>query len=252
TGIRIEALTEGSFKALGPGLGAVPNFVLTELTAKWSEQKKGAEPKDIAFADAKATFSQENYDVKTAIDGKLDRINNGWAIAPQTAKDQTAVFSLKEPRVRDAATRLVIRLDHRFLDDKHVLGHFRISVTDAPDPLQFGVPREIDSILSIARGARTKEQSEALLAWFKQTHEERRQKELALARAQQPRDTDPGIIEREARLADVSQPLPQDPGLARLERAVTLSEQQLGNARLTTAQDLAWALINSPAFLFNR
>jgi hypothetical protein len=29
------------------------------------------------------------------------------------------------------------------------------------------------------------------------------------------------------------------------------SESQLGNARLTAAQDLAWALINSPAFLFN-
>jgi WD40 repeat protein/mono/diheme cytochrome c family protein len=252
TGIKIEALTEGSYRGLGPGLGPVSNFVLTELTAQWSEQKKGAKPAAIAFADAKATFSQENYDVKTAIDGKLERTNNGWAISPQVGKDQTAVFSLKEPLVRDAATRLTIKLDHRYQDDKHVLGHFRISVTDAADPLQFGVPREIDSILAIARGARTKEQSAALVAWFQQTYEERRQKELALAKAQQPRDIDPGIVQREATLADFSQPSPQDPGLARLERAVTLSEQQLGNARLTTAQDLAWALINSPAFLFNR
>ena len=40
--------------------------------------------------------------------------------------------------------------------------------------------------------------------------------------------------------------------LATLKRAADLSTQQLQNARLIGAQDLAWALINNPAFLFNR
>jgi len=43
-----------------------------------------------------------------------------------------------------------------------------------------------------------------------------------------------------------------DPHLAQLRRDVELSRKQLENARLTAAQDLAWALINNPAFLFNR
>ena len=125
-------------------------------------------------------------------------------------------------------------------------------MTDAEDPLQYGIPREIDAILTIAKGARTKEQTAELLGWFKQIHTERRAKELAVEKSQQPREVDPGIVERETKLAQASEPLPKDTGLARLERAVALSEQQLKNARLTTAQDVAWALINSPAFLFNR
>ena len=42
-----------------------------------------------------------------------------------------------------------------------------------------------------------------------------------------------------------------DPALAVLRRDAALSKTQLENKRLTAAQDLAWALINNPAFLFN-
>ena len=39
--------------------------------------------------------------------------------------------------------------------------------------------------------------------------------------------------------------------LAQLRKDFEMSDTQLKNKRLTAAQDLAWALINSPAFLFN-
>jgi hypothetical protein len=55
----------------------------------------------------------------------------------------------------------------------------------------------------------------------------------------------------EADLAIAQQPLPVDPKLRQLRRAVALSEEQLKNKRLTVAQDIVWALINNPAFLYN-
>ena len=73
-----------------------------------------------------------------------------------------------------------------------------------------------------------------------------------MAEAKKPRPVDPKLTELRAKLAEASQPLPTAPELARLRRAAQLSAKQLENARLTFAQDLAWALINNPAFLFNR
>ena len=56
-------------------------------------------------------------------------------------------------------------------------------------------------------------------------------------------------------LADVTTeaktPIKVEPALARLRGEVKVSGQQLKNKRLTAVQDVAWALINNPAFLFN-
>ena len=47
-------------------------------------------------------------------------------------------------------------------------------------------------------------------------------------------------------------PIPINAKLQRLENDVITSQKQLENLRLTATQDLTWALLNSPSFLFNR
>ena len=90
------------------------------------------------------------------------------------------------------------------------------------------------------------------MTWFKSQEKERRKLELVAKKSEMPRPADPGIVSREKRVEIESLPLSQDPQLARLERAVKLSEGQLNDLRTTMAQDLVWALVNSPSFLFNR
>jgi hypothetical protein len=46
-------------------------------------------------------------------------------------------------------------------------------------------------------------------------------------------------------------PIEVDPKLIKFRAEVAMSAAQAKNPRLTAAQDLTWALINNPAFLFN-
>jgi hypothetical protein len=69
--------------------------------------------------------------------------------------------------------------------------------------------------------------------------------------AKNPLPVDPQLIALETKRVNAQNPIVLDPKLIQLRRDSDLSAKQLTNKRLTAAQDLAWALINSPAFLFN-
>ena len=70
--------------------------------------------------------------------------------------------------------------------------------------------------------------------------------------ARRPVPEDPRINELQVALAKASEPVRTDPVLVQLRSDAQFSVRQLTDSRLTAAQDLAWALINHPAFLFNR
>ncbi|HUY34788.1 MAG TPA: DUF1549 and DUF1553 domain-containing protein [Pirellulales bacterium] len=96
---------------------------------------------------------------------------------------------------------------------QHSIGRFRISVTTSPRPVRLqGPPAPIAAILAVAPAARTPEQQAELTRMFRA----------------------------------------QDAELARLTAQVAQDALHPDAYRLLGAQDLAWALLNSPAFLFNR
>ena len=213
---------------------------------------EGAGYADIKLHKAQATFSQGGYPVESAIDGnRTAEADNGWAVHPQVGQDHTAVFELASPLEGARGGVLELSIHQNYTDGQHSLGRFRISLTDAPSPMGFGLPVEIAAILAKPADQRNDAERNTLLAHVRKNDEPYKKLQAEVARQQQPLPADPRLQQLEADLAKAQQALPVDAKLQRLRRAVALSEEQLKNKRLTVAQDIVWALINSPSFLYN-
>jgi hypothetical protein len=135
----------------------------------------------------------------------------GWAIVPRTGQSHVAVFELKKPLGDGNGTTLTFILDQRFQGKLHNIGRFRLSVTTAKPPV--GISVLPDAITKI----------------------------LAV-------DAEKRGPDQKATLANYYRS--QDQELPKLQRAVA-EHIVPADARVVGAQDLAWALVNSKAFLFN-
>jgi hypothetical protein len=207
---------------------------------------------DIKLQNAQASVSQGGYDVKSSVDGNATaETDNGWAISPDMGRDHAATFELASPLEGAKGRMLELMLQQSFYDGQHSLGRFRISVTGAAPELNFGLPPAIAAILARPAGERTDADRNALLARAREDDKRYKELQMELANHERPLAEDPRLKQLETDLAAAQQPLPLDPKLQQLRRAVALSEEQLKNKRLTVAQDVVWALINSPAFLYN-
>ena len=253
TAVRLEALTDKRQPKMGPGRSTDGNFVLTEFELYATTKSDAGRGEKVPLENAQADFSQQSYGVATAIDGVMAPANNGWAVAPKTGVPHTAAFETKQDVGHDGGTKLTFLLHQNFSSGQHSLGRFRISVTNAKGPILLkGLPKNVVDILAVAAAKRNPKQQAELLAYYRGIDGELKKLASALTVAKKPRPVAPELKRLRDKLAAASRPLAIDPKLAQLRADVKLSQTLLKNARLTSAQDLAWALINSPAFLFNR
>ncbi|MBC8350730.1 MAG: DUF1549 domain-containing protein [Planctomycetes bacterium] len=253
TAVRLEALADDQQPMKGPGRSPDGNFVLTEFELSTAPKSDLTKATKIDLENAQADFSQAEYNVATAIDGNMASTGNGWAIAPKPGVNHLASFETKEDIGHDGGTVLTFLLHQHFNSGQHSLGRFRLSVTTSTGPILLeGLPQNVTDILAIAVDQRDDKQRADLLAYYRGIDGELKKLQAALTNAQQPRPVDPKLKQLRDKLAEVSKPLPVDLKLAQRRADVDLSEKLLKNRRLTAAQDVAWALINSPAFLFNR
>jgi hypothetical protein len=252
--LRLEALTDKRFPKNGPGRAKDGNFVLNELAVTVTPKgMKPADAKKLELTKALADFSQVNFEVAKAIDGGNNR-QQGWAVSPNSGATHWATFELKTPYTNQPGATLTFTLTQQFNggnDNAFTLGRFRLATTSTKAP-GLSQSEELRALLAKPAAERTKEEAAALEKVVRATDAElaKRTKELADAKA--PRPIDPRLKELQESVKRLGEPLPADPKLANLKRAAELSAKQLENARLIGAQDLAWALINNPAFLFNR
>jgi hypothetical protein len=250
TGLRLEVLPDSRLPSKGPGRAQDGNFVLNELEVLAAPKAYPKQARPVKLTNALADFSQDSYPVANATDGNSEEAGNGWAVAPATGIVHWATFEAAQPVGAPGDTVLTINMHHKF-ENEWTLGRFRLSATRSPKPVGPSLPEDFRAVLAVAPELRTAAQKEVLLSYFRVMDAELKAKTEALRTSRAPLPVDERLQELRNRLEFARRPIQPDPALVALRRDVEMSVEQAAARRLTAAQDIAWALINSPAFLFN-
>ncbi len=136
----------------------------------------------------------------------------GWAIAPQLGKSHVAVFEVQGPLGFPEGTTITVTMLQKFTGKEHNIGKFRVSITTTKPPV-------------LLQGQVPPNITKAL-----DVPADQRTPEQKAAVLNYYRSIDQELSRLQRRVGEFV--VPADP-------------------RTMGAQDLAWALINSPAFLFN-
>lgn len=250
TGFRLEALADPALPAGGPGLPPNGNFVVTEFEITVAPKSDPKKFTGVAIQSGKADFLQQGFSAEATFDGN-NRDQGGWAVAGATGADHWVTYKLKQPiENRDGCVlKIQIHQFHNAAD--HQLGKFRISATTTGGDIPLDLPETFRAIVATPEGDRDEAAKQKLVDYIGKTDADRTKAEAALATARQPVPRDAETVRLEKRRDALSVPTSDDERIVRLRNDVEQSKQQLARIRLTAAEDLTWALINSPAFLFN-
>ena len=246
--VRLEVLSDPKLPNKGPGLAENGNFVLSEFEVEIADPKTPKKWTKVEIESAKADYNQGNFLPKMLFDGNKDA--SGWAVHPETSKTHWVTMKLKLPIGFHGQTLLRFRMTQNY-DENHQVGCFRISVSKFHGQMGASLSEEFLAKLSLPQQQLEKGLRAKLEAYAKAYDPKLQRLERAMVAAKKPVAVHPEILKARKKLARMERPVPMDATLAELEKNVVASTKQLENARLTATQDLTWALINSPAFLFN-
>ena len=247
--VRLELLTHESLPGNGPGLAPNSNLVVTELEMEIAHPDHPDQWQRVDFSSAISNFEQTGFPVNQAIDGMTTGAN-GWAMYGGAGQPNWATFQLKLPQGFSGGSLLRFKLYQDF-DPDHQIGRFRVSISKYHQQVGLGLDESLLAMLAKPSTAWPEPVKQRLMAAFEHGDPQLLGLQANLVAAQKTIEVAPQIIQLREKLARVSQPVPRQTSLVQLEQDVELSSKQLTDSRLTTAQDLAWALINSPSFLFN-
>ncbi|MCH2181603.1 MAG: DUF1553 domain-containing protein [Mariniblastus sp.] len=249
-GVRLELLPDDALPTKGPGTAGNGNLVLTEFQMEIANPDQPDQWIPVKFSKALANFEQNGLPIANTINGQTTGAG-GWALYGNTGKVNWGSYQIAEPVGFPQGTLLRFRL-HQDFDNQHQVGCFRVSLSQSAGELGLSLSDSLLAQLDQPEDQLTEPIKKQIQAAYEKSDPQLRKLQAELAEAKKPLAVDPEIVRLREKLKRVSQPVPADAIQARLEIDLGQSEKQLANRRLTATQDLAWALINSPSFLFNR
>ncbi|MDZ4818146.1 MAG: PSD1 and planctomycete cytochrome C domain-containing protein [Planctomycetota bacterium] len=152
TAVRLEVLPDDSLPQRGPGRQPNGNLHLSEFEV-YLEKYEHLVKLDAALAD----FQETGFEITKAIDNDH---KTSWGIFPEVGKPHTATFRLTESLQGARAKKLHVILRQQ-RGDKHLVGKFRLSVTDA-DPARDLLPAHLAKIVDTPADNRTVEEQRDL------------------------------------------------------------------------------------------
>ncbi|MCA9015021.1 MAG: DUF1549 domain-containing protein, partial [Planctomycetaceae bacterium] len=181
--VRLDVLIDDSLPQKGPGRSGDGNFVLNEFEVYAAPKSKPDQKTKLTLFNAQADFSQNGYDVTTAIDGQVNPQGNGWAVAPQIGKPHKASFDIQsQVAADDQGTILTFVLKQQFNSNTHAIGRFRLSVTNGTGPTTLDQhPQEIRNILAKKSEQRNADEKKKLLEYYSKADSQLQAKIKAVA-----------------------------------------------------------------------
>jgi hypothetical protein len=156
TGVKLEVLPDDSLAVKGPGRAPNGSWVLSEF-------KMLGDGRPVELAAVRSDYDQPGWPLVDALDGKDD---TGWGAYPQVGKAHEAVFEVRTAFGYRPDRLLSFRLQFRSKYKQHVIGHFRISITNSPLALLRPVSPEVKSALAVAADQRKDEQKKAITDFY--------------------------------------------------------------------------------------
>jgi len=156
TALRLEVLPDERLPKKGAGRAENGSWVLSEF-------KFLGDGKPISLAAVRASFEQPGWPLANALDGKDD---TGWGAWPHVDRAQEAVFEIQTDFGYRLDKMLSFRLQFRSQYKQHVIGKFRLSITDAPRPYLRPMPDNVTAALAIAPSQRSSEQGKAVTDFY--------------------------------------------------------------------------------------
>ncbi|QDT97123.1 PSD1 and planctomycete cytochrome C domain-containing protein [Gimesia aquarii] len=158
TAVRLDLLNDDSLPHKGPGRAHNGNLHLNEFELRVFKPD-AVEGQVVPIGQATADFNQAGWTIQHAVDGNP---KTAWGIYPKVGVPHHAVFVLKTPLIVEPGTKLSVTLK-QVHGGAHIIGRFKLAVTDAPKLNVIALPKEVEAVLNRPAAQRSAEQ-QALLA----------------------------------------------------------------------------------------